>query len=200
MAISYPLTPPSNPKPSTLKWVEVNTNAVSQSRYSGQQQIFDWASTYWKLEVTIDPVYRDEAAEWISFLSALRGQAGTFMFGDVVAAAPRGSAGGSPKVNGAGQYGFELASDGWSGANPILKKGDFFQINNNLYRCLADVSHSGGAATIDCWPRLKQHADNTDIIVSSPKGIFRLEESENATHFTDRNQLIPINFSAVEAL
>lgn len=200
MTISYPLTPPTSPKPSSIQWIEYNIVGVSQSRYTGQAQIQDWSSAYWGIEVTIDELYRSEAQPWMAFLSALRGERGTFYFGDELFSDPLGAAGGSPKVNGGSQTGFTLITDGWASGQLVLKAGDFFQIGTSLYRTLLDVTADGsGNATIDIFPNARGHADNSSLITANPVGVFRLTESDVRTQFGNRNQLFPIAFTAVEA-
>jgi hypothetical protein len=201
MAITYPLTPPSSIKPSTVRWIENNGIGISVSPYTAQQQVFDWSSAFWSVEVSIDPQYKDDAADWVAFLSALRGQKGTFYFGDTLFATPRGTGAGVPKVNGASQVGFTLNTKGWTAGSLVLKAGDMFQIGTSLYRNQTDATADGsGNVTLDIFPNAKGHANDSSIITSNAKGVFRLTSSEISTQYGDRNGLFPIGFSAVEAL
>lgn len=201
MAISYPLSTPSTPKPSAVRWLEVNVIGVSTSPFSLKQQVYDWGGSGWGIQVAIDPLTRDEAAAWITFLSSLRGKRGTFLFGDELCSSPRGTGSGFPRVNGAGQAGFSLVTDGWVSGEVVLRAGDMFQLDNNLYRNLNDVTANiSGQATLDVWPRLKAHADDTAIVTEDPKGIFRLTENSVVTQDAGRNQVYNISFQAVEAL
>jgi hypothetical protein len=61
---------------------------------------------------------------------------------------------GAPLVNGAGQSGASLVTDGWTGANPVLRAGDLLTVAGVPYtlRVTADVSHSAGAATLAIDP------------------------------------------------
>lgn len=201
--ITYPLTPPASPKPSEVIWSEINAVAISESPFSLKQQILDWGGSRWSIEVLIDPLLREEAQPWIAFLSALRGPLGSFTFGDEHFKAPRGTGAGTPLVKGAGQVGFTLLTDGWANGQTVLKAGDFLQIGTALYRALQDVTSDGsGNATIEVFPRLKAHADNSPLVLSSPVGLFRLSTISTVTQRGLRSgaALFPIQFDAVEVV
>lgn len=202
MTISYPISTPSSPKPSSVRWYDLNAIVLSESDYTYESQVQEYDGTRWAIEVAIDPMSREEAQPWQAFLSALRGNRGTFLFGDTLMSAPLGAAGGTPKVAGAGQAGgFTLATDGWPISTLVLKAGDFIQIGTSLYRVLQDAtSNVSGQVTLDVWPRVRTHADNADIVTSDCKGLFRLSTNQNPTIDAGRDQLYPISFSAVEAL
>jgi hypothetical protein len=61
---------------------------------------------------------------------------------------------GSPLVNGAGQSGATLVTDGWTGTNPVLRAGDLLTVAGVPYtlRVTADASASAGAATLAIDP------------------------------------------------
>jgi hypothetical protein len=202
MTISFPITPPSDPKPSSVIWYESNVCAISTSEFTLQSQVQEYDGSGWMIEVAIDPLDRLEAQPWMAFLSALRGRRGTFYFGDTLMASPLGAAGGTPKVNGAGQGGgFTLATDGWPNNTLVLKAGDFIQVDTSLYRVLADATSNGsGAVTLDVWPRVRTHADNADVVTSNCKGLFRLTMDRVPVTNAGRDQKYPISFSAEEAL
>lgn len=200
MAISYPLTPPSSPKPSQVEFIQANVVQYSKSPFTLQGQVQEWDGSGWNLRVSFPYMSRDEAAPWIAFLTSLRGRRGTFTFGSTLRSSPQGAAGGTPKVDGGSQTGFELDTDGWPLSTLVLKADDFIQIDTSLYTVLSDVTSDGsGAATIDLWPRLRSHADNADIETSSPVGLFRLT-SNNSQVIEATNKLYSIGFEAEEAL
>lgn len=73
------------------------------------------------------------AEDWIASLLALKGRQGTFLLGDSILKAPRGTALGTPVVSGAGQTGDTLITSGWPVAsNGLLKKGDWIQLGSGL--------------------------------------------------------------------
>ncbi len=201
MAISYPLAFPAYDYIESVRFDTANAVGISRSPYTGQQQVYDYQSGFWSVDIDLRWMNRVEAAPVIAFIDSLRGQYGTFTFGDYLTATPQGAATGTPLVNGANQTGFSLITDGWSNSTAILKKGDWIQINTALYRILNDVSSDGsGNATLDVWPHLKSHANNTAITTASCKGIFRLSRSTQVSQFIDRQKTYQISFSADEAL
>lgn len=201
MAISYPVTPPTSPKPSSVRWTEINVVGTALSQYTLQKQVYDWGGDAWQIDVELDPLTRAEASPWIAFLSSLRGQNGTFTFGSTLFATPQGTVTGTPLLNGGSQEGLlTITTDGWSNSTLVLKAGDMFGIGSNLYRALTDTTSDGsGNATIEIWPRLRSHADNAPIIVSNPVGTFRLIENAIVTQDEARTGLYNITFSAIEA-
>lgn len=201
MSISFPLTPPASPGISTIKWYEVNVIGRDVCPYNLKGQTFDWGAAGWGFDCSIDPCHRSEIQPWVAFLSALRGQNGTFIFGSEQWKSPLGAGGGTPRVNGASQTGLTLITDGWPNSTLVLKAGDMFAIDNRLYRNLTDATTNGsGQVTLDIWPYAKNHADNSVIVIDSPKGLFRLRDNSVITQDEPRSMNVGISFGAAEAL
>lgn len=200
MTISYPITMPTAPKPSRVLWSKKDVVSVSQSPFSLKSETYEFSGGIWMLEVGFDPLYRSEAAPWMAALSSLRGRYGTFLYGDALCDTPLGVATGSPKVAGASQTGFTLATDGWTPSVLVLKAGDLFQIDNSMYQNLVDATANGsGEVTLDIWPALRGHADNATIITSEPKCLMRLVD-DPAIIDAPQTALFSIGFTAEEAL
>lgn len=202
MAISYPLAFPGYDYVESVRFQLASAVGISQSPYTFQSQVYDYQACTWAVDIDLRWLNREEAAPIIAWLDSLRGQYGTFTFGDILTATPQGVATGTPKVNGASQTGFSLVTDGWSNSvTNILKAGDWIQINTALYRIVKDVNSNGsGQATLDIVPHLKSHADNADIITSNCKGIFRLNRSTQISQLIDKQKTFQIVISADEAL
>jgi hypothetical protein len=201
MTVTFPLTPPTTPKPTRVTWSEINLIGSAVSQFTLIRQVYDWAGGSWRVDVEFDPLERVDAAPWIAFLSSLRGGYGTFYFGSTLCASPLGTGAGSPKVNAASQTGFTLVTDGWTASSAVLKAGDFISIDYCLYRNEKDVSADGsGNATLDIWPALRGHADNATITVTNPVGTFRLAENSNVIQDESRDALYNVSFSAIEAI
>jgi hypothetical protein len=104
-------------------------------------------------------------------------------------------------VASANQPGRELLTSGWSYSQLVLNKGDLIQIDQSLYMVLSDVTSTGeGLATIDLFPQLRVHANGAQIILSGPKGIFRLTSNTVPVLDVSETGLFNINFEAEEAL
>lgn len=203
MPITYPLTLPLAPSSYVL---EVNNIvSVSTSIFTGQQQVYSHEGKYWTATIEFPGNKRSNQAALIAFLTSLKGQYGYFRFGPYGAeATPRGVATGTPLVKGAGQAGSQtLQTDGWTpNVTNILRAGDYFQIGNNLYMCLKDVnSNSSGEASIDIFPHVRANtADNSPLTTSSPKGLFRLQDSKTSYNLTNINLYGNITINATEVL
>lgn len=209
MAISYPLTLPTVSGIATVTFRATNVTAISMSPFTFKQQVVSHAGQRWEAEVSMPPMSRADAEEWISFLVSLRGQLGTFTLGDPSGATARGSASsapGTPLVNGASQTGGSLAIDGCTAsATGYLKAGDYIQLGSGssatLHKILQDVNTpSGGDVTVDIWPHIRTApADNSTVVVSNAKGLFRL--SQNQTSWSiDEATIFGVNFACVEAV
>lgn len=196
MTITFPLSWPAGA--GGVGPVTLRPNVVvqeSRSPFTGVGQHFAWPAEWWEAEITLPPMERERADIWIAWLTALRGKAGTFLFGPKYEAQPKGVASGAPLVKGAGQLGAVLALDG---ATPSvagwLKAGDYIQLGSGaaarLHRVLADAaSDVAGNVTLDIWPAIvTAPADNSVVVVSGPQGLFRLAGNANG-HSTDTARL-----------
>jgi len=176
------------------------TLSVSPTTYQTTKYEYDGES--WTIEVSYPLLTRQEAAPFFAFLASLRGQNGTFLFGDTLLSQPLGTGSGTPKVNGGAQTGNKvLVSDGWSASQVVLKGGDLIQVDQRIYMVLADVTSDGsGNASIDVFPRLRSHLDNASIVTSNPQGLFRLSDDQSTIVEAGPTQLFNIAFRAIEAL
>lgn len=175
------------------------------SPFTGVQQVYAYTGQFWELDISLRPMDREEAEQWITFFMKLRGAYGTFLMGDPNGATPRGVATGTPLVNGGSQTGDELITDGWTaGVTGILKAGDYIQLGSagsaRLYKVLDDVNSDGsGNATLNIWPNLRSSpSNNATITVTNCKSNFRL--STPNTWDIREAQIYGINFGAREAL
>lgn len=152
--------------------------------------------------VNLAPMTVPQSKPWVAFFLKLNGLEGTFWLPPTVDGTASGVATGTPLVNGASQTGQSLITDGWTiSQTGILKAGDWIQVGNYLYRILNDANSDGsGNATFDIWPDLRSSPlDNDSIIVTNPKGLFRLPEIP--AFKINEQQLCPgFKFEAVEAI
>lgn len=202
MTILYPIECPTTLRPSSVKWSTTTAISISQSPTTFQTTKYEYDGEAWVIEVSYPPLKREEAAPFFAFLAALRGQNGTFLFGDTLLAASLGTPGGTPQVNGASQTGSKvLVTDGWTPSTKVLKAGDFFAIDFKIYMVLADVTSNGsGQANIDVFPRVRTHADNSPIDYDDARGTFRLLNDSQAIVTAGPSKLFDISFQAAEAL
>jgi len=204
MAINYPLTLPSTTGIKRIEMSFLTSVAVTRSQFTLNQQVQVYPGQMWGAEVTLPKMTVEQSGAWQSFLLKLNGQQGTFKLGDPTKQEPRGTALGIPLVNGAGQSGQELITNGWD-INEIglLLAGDHIQLaGNRLHQVLNDVSSDGsGNATIDIWPSLRTApADNEPLVLINPKGLFRLVDNSENVQNIDQTRTISLKFAAVESL
>lgn len=185
MAISYPLSHPSNVGFAAASMTAKSVVGVSRSPFTGAQQVQKHQGQWWQFEGSLPPMTRATAEEWVTFLLSLNGMQGTFLIGDPLGATARGIATGTPLVKGASQTGNSLITDGWTASQTgILKAGDYFQLgsggSSKLYKVLSDAnSDASGNATFDIWPSINTAvADNAALTVAAAKGLFRLTANE----------------------
>ena len=202
MTTSYPLDLPSTTAIRSVRWMPENVVAVDVNPLTRASRVYDWGGRQLIAEVELIPMKRATAAAWQAFFRRLRGTYGTFRLGDPAGAMPRGTATGTPLVNGASQTGEDLITDGWTiNITNILRAGDYVQIGDVLYMNTVDVNSNGsGQATLSLWPELRSSpADNAALTVNSAKGLFRL--AANAVpEDIDTALIYGFSFRAMEAL
>ena len=206
MAISYPLSLPSNSGFAKINFIASNVVGISKSPFTLQSQTYQWPGEEWQVEVSLPPMDQATAEDWVNFLVSLRGQVGTFHIGDPTHTAPTGVATGTPLVNGAqGSMSTTLATKGWThGVTGILKAGDLIQVGTGsqqrIYKVLTTVNSDGsGLATLDIFPALREGvSDNQPITLLNCAGTFRLQANERQWS-VDLAKIYGIDFKCEEA-
>jgi hypothetical protein len=151
-----------------------SARVFSTSVFTGTQQVQDWGGRWWAYEIEFATTQGASARRLSAFLDALAGGVGTFTLRDPSIQNPSGL--GSPQVNGAGQSGTSLATDGWTGTG--LRAGDFFSLGTGstlrLYRMTADAVPVAGAVTLQFVPALRvSPADDAALNVVNPGVLLR---------------------------
>jgi hypothetical protein len=181
MAISYPLSFPTNVAIKNIKWTAMTRVAASESPFTGQEQVYEHQGQWFEAEITLPPMTRSQAEVWVGFFLALNGRAGTFTFGDPDNTSPQGVGTGTPLVNGGSQTGRTLVTDGWTaGQTGIMKAGDWIQLGDYAHKVTQDANSDGsGNATLEIWPNLRESPDNNDAItVNNTTSLWRLSSNK----------------------
>jgi len=206
MAITYPLALPTHTGIRSIELRAVNAVAYSQSPFTYAGQSHAYSGQTWQADISLPPMKRDDAEQWIAWLISLRGQYGTFLLNDPSATAPRGSAGGTPLVNGALQTGGTINLDGCTASQTgWLKAGDYIQLgsgsSSKLHKVLQDAdSDASGEVSLDIWPHIRTSpVDDAPVVTSSAKGVFRLSSNEQAWSVNEAS-IYGLTFGAFEAL
>lgn len=165
---------PATITPNSASWSLQDNAATSVSFLSGFTQRRSYGGERWVVTLTyvnLQPAARAELSSLYTKLASGDNQIDLEKHGQT----NRGSFGGTPLVNGAGQLGKSLVCDGAGTVTNWIREGDFFEVNNELKMATADANSSSGAVTLSFVPRLRSSpADNAAITTSSAKGRFYL--------------------------
>jgi len=194
MSISYPLSTPTTIGFERIEIRALNAVATSQSPFTYKQQIVSHGGQRWEASVTIPTVRRDLAADWKAFLTALKGQTGTFLLGDPDYSSPRGDVSSCTLSGSEGDEAVTVVMTG------TLKAGDYIQLGSGssakLHQVLVDQTGNG---TLEIWPNLRSNYTDETVIFSNPKGLFRL--SNNTTQWNiNSSSAYGISFEAIEVI
>lgn len=131
------------------------------------------AGHLWKIAVSYPPMTRDEFAPIFAFAVSQRGAFDTFTLTLPQHDTPRGTATGTPLVNGAhGRGAVSISTDGWTNnITGIMKAGDIlkFASHSKVYMITADANSgptTGPATLLITPPLIESLADNEVITVN----------------------------------
>jgi hypothetical protein len=194
MAISYPLSLPTNIGMASIELRAKNTVAVSSSPFTYKQTVYAYDGQMWEADVTLPPMNRDDAESWIAFLMSLKGRFGTFLLNDPSATSVRGTATSATITGSAGDSSVTVTMTG------TLKAGDYIQLgaasDATLHKVLVDKSGSG---TLEIWPKLRKARSSVSADLTSASGVFRLASNETAWSVNDAS-FYGISFGATEVV
>lgn len=159
--------------------IKANTS-VLVSPFNGTVQTMELPGARWCMLLSFAPAVEGYAGPLRAFIASLRGQANRAALYNFAQPTPRGTALGTPLVNGASQaLGGPLVTDGWA-AGATLLKGDFFSAGSELKMSTADCAADGsGNMTIPFEPPFRSApADNAAITTDRPTALFILRDPE----------------------
>jgi len=206
-APSYPLTLPSAPAFKKSRWTLRRVTAVSESPFTGQQQVFDYGYALWTANLTLPPMLRADAANWEAFMMKLHGRVGTFLLYDPDAKAQQGGVNTTATLNSAASVGDFTISINTNNANMtnVFKAGDYIQIGAaglaKLYMIVDNAnSNSSGVVNVNIEPSIKVAANNgAAVSYTIASGVFRMDTPDLGWD-TDEVSKFGITFSCTEAL
>jgi hypothetical protein len=182
MAIFYPRTLPSVPIKSSRFGLNIN-QAVFESSLSRKVTIQNHAAGLtdrWEGVFSTTELSLDQVSEFSAWLVSLKGREKHFYAFDPDRKAPRGtseSQTSAPLVNGEGQVGNAVNSDGWQSSQVgLLMPGDYIQIGAGFHMIMEQVNSDAlGNATINIEPVMRvSPADNAAIVFENPVLVARL--------------------------
>lgn len=152
---------------------------VSASPFGGSEQAVDMLNDRWMLSCDLPPSSHANAAWLEAFIGSMRGQVNVVALYHFARPQPRGTARGTMLINGAvAQGASSIAIDGISPSTGTLLAGDMLGAGGQLFMVAADVTASGGAATVSIVNRVRTAiADNASVTWDRPTALFRLVSS-----------------------
>lgn len=172
------ITFPATPKPQSMSWRLVMPSQTNISEWTGRRQTVASNRGWWECQLTLPPLVGGTRVNpWRSFVVQARGQVNDFQV--PVDPTAQSAVVATPLINGAGQTGRSLASDGWPVSSTVLQAGQFITINNQLLQLTANVvSNASGQATLTFEPPIRvSPADNAAIEFKNPYCLmYMLEE------------------------
>ena len=183
MAISYPLTMPTTPKPDSIQYRYSTVNGMTISPFSLTEHTYDWNAAKLTAQVNLPKMTRANARAWIAFLMSLDGRVGTFYLTNFDYATPEGTPLGTPVIASISADGKTINSSGWDdGETGLLKAGDWIQLSSGQMVAVVEDADSDGAgvglSSFEVRPPIRDITLTTGITTANTKGIFRLSNSE----------------------
>lgn len=161
-----------------MSWRLVQPAQQNMSEWTGARQVLASGRGWWECSVTLPPIVGEAAVNpWRAFFGLARGAANDFRV--PVNEIAQSSSTATPLVNGAGQTGRSLNTDGWPISTTVLSAGQFVTIGNQLLQLTANVtSNASGQATISFEPAIRvSPADNAAIEYKNPYALMYFVEN-----------------------
>ena len=205
---TYPLTMPATPSFKSSEFTLRRKVGLSESPYTGSQQVYEFDYALWAGTVTLPPMKRENARNWIAFLLQLHGRRGTFLLGDPDAKTSQGTISGVVTVSGAHSAGdYTLSLDtAQNSASDQFKVGDYIQIGSGaaakLHLIVENSGASGVTGIVDVTiePALKvAYTGGESVSYTNPVGNFRLQ-SNDVSWSADHVSNFGLSFAFIEAL
>ena len=171
------ITFPSNAIVEGLQWRLIMPSQTNISGWTGQRQTLGSNRGWWECQYSLAPIVGDTAVKpWRAFVAQARGMANDFR----VPVHPRAQStlGNTVLVQGAGQTGRSIVTDGWPNSATVLSAGDYVTINDQLLQLTANVvSNGSGVATLTFEPPIRvAPGDNVSVEYRNPYALMYMME------------------------
>ena len=157
---------------------------VSASPFGGSEQAVDLLNDRWVMDLDLPQSLHANGAWLEAFIGNLRGQVNVVALYHFARPYPRGTARGTILTSAiVAQGASSIPVDGISPSTGTLLAGDLIGIAGALYMVGADVTASGGAATVPIVNRVRVAiADNAAVSWDKPTALFRLLSPSSVTY------------------
>lgn len=171
---------PQDLKPNENEFYLTFVTRQFESPFTGASQTMEFQGAKWNVKLKFQNLSRDKLRRLEVTLLQLRGAANRIRIPDH--AIKRAGVGGAATVDGAGQVGRVLMIKGAPAGVEYLKTGDYFEVNGELKRVVADATTDGyGKTSLRFEPALRKAPPNNSAInADSPAAIVRLEKDDGA--------------------
>ena len=160
-------------------WPQWHTKTF-QSPFTRTAQVLEYPGCVWKAQLTFRNLDRSQQKAMEIFLLQLRGAANRVRIGDHAFDEPAGPGAGNPVVDMNNQTGSVLRIVGCEPEQLFLITGDYFTVNDELKRLIADArSDLDGRADLYFEPPLRHAPDSgTAVVVHNTYCLMRLDDDE----------------------
>lgn len=194
MALNYPLAIPNIAHIASIKMSVRFMSSNTPTAYTLQDDTYRWPGTQITGLVTLKPMKRIDAEDWVGWQTSLKGHMGTFYIGDPQATAPLGTALNGTITGDAMDEGVTVAMSG------TLARGDWLQIGVGADRTLHKVDQAAsGNGDLDISPGLRKNRVAETFTTVNPTGVFRLPR-QTAEWDVNRMSMYGITFPIQEAI
>ena len=182
--MTFPLSFPDIPISSSQFYLASNPTVFAADLPATETiAALDDKTDRWEGKYVTPQLSEDQHRLFTAWILSMQGRIGTFLAFDPDRKEPATKNGGFPGnglVNGAGQTGNALATDGWPVSSLILKAGDLVQVESQLFEIASDVtSDASGNATLQFQPAMRvSPADDVQVVTSNPVMTARLKEPD----------------------
>lgn len=171
------ITLPADPPASSMTWRLVQPAQNNISEWTGARQVVASNRGWWECSYELPPIVgTTNFNAWRAFIASMRGSVNDVQIPvDPVAQSALAN---TARVNGGGQYGRSIVTDGWPSSQTVLYAGQFVTIGNQLLQLTSNiVSDGSGNATISFEPHIRvPTTDNAVIEYKNPYCLMYLQE------------------------
>ena len=177
---------------------------LRRSQYTGQEDVYDWGGEWWAYEIEMGLTTRQDGRSLSAFFTTLGGARNTFLFPDPTARhLGEYFALGAPQVDGAGQAGNVLVTDGWT-PHATLRAGmcvSFGTGATTRFHMLSqdETVDAAGRVSLPIVPALRA-APNDNLAVEYARPVVRLRLSSPVPTSIAPADRYTFSFTAEEAL
>ena len=169
---------PGELKPQENEFFLVSVTRQFESPFTGASETLEFPGAKWNVSLKFKNLTREKMRLLEVTLLQLRGAANRIRIPDH--AVKRAGVGGSATVNGGGQLGRVLMVKGAPANSAYLKTGDYFEVNGELKRMIADApADASGNAVLRFEPALRKAPPaNAPVNTDNPAVTVRLEKDD----------------------